>query len=175
MAVTSDADIVDTDASQSVADLFDFTPNYGADGQGAAAVETYGIDLIGDVDLGDATVGIDSGFTSGDATVYLYQDGNTVVASTAGLKGDVDAGNIVFVVAVDPLTGALTLEQSLRAAAQCPAQRGTRGGVCAHAVQQQRARQTAAGNARQGQHGWGGGAGIKRAKVHLSRSLWGGT
>lgn len=113
MAVTSDADIPDSDATGiSLAGLFDFTPDYGADGQGGAASESYGIDLVGDVDLGDATVGIDSGLTSGGQTIYLYQDGNSVVASTAALAGNVLAGNTIFTIAVDPSTGALTLSQT---------------------------------------------------------------
>ncbi|QIG55107.1 hypothetical protein G6N82_13985 [Altererythrobacter sp. BO-6] len=112
VAITSDADIVDTDSMSLVA-LFVSAADYGADGEGSAVIETYGIDLLGDTDLGDATVGINSGFTSGNATVYLYQDGNSVVASTAATKGDVDFGtNVVFVAAVNPTTGQLTLEQS---------------------------------------------------------------
>ena len=112
IAVTSDALITDTDATQSVADLFSYTPTYGADGQGAAAIQSYGIDLIGDVDAGAATVGIDSGFTSGGDPVYLYQVGGSVVASTAAVLGDVTVGNTAFTISVDPVTGALTLEQS---------------------------------------------------------------
>nr|WP_298897279.1 DUF5801 repeats-in-toxin domain-containing protein [uncultured Altererythrobacter sp.] len=111
VAITSDADITDSDLSQSVADLFNFTANYGADGQGGAPVETYGIDLVGDVDLGGATVGIDSGLTSGNATVYLYQVGSTVVGSTATTLGDLDLSNTTFVIGVTPTSGDLTLEQ----------------------------------------------------------------
>ncbi|CAN0066186.1 unnamed protein product, partial [Chrysoparadoxa australica] len=102
VAVTSDADITDSDTLE-LSSLLGYTPDYGADGQGGADSVAYGLDVVS---------GTDSGLTSGGNAVYLYKVGDDVIGSTQTPGGgDIDGTNIVFIMDLDTATGTITVTQ----------------------------------------------------------------
>ena len=106
MLVTQDAETIgtDTDTASSTAnfsDAFDIDSfDYGADGAGM-------IEWDYSLEIENGT----SGLSSNGAPITLYLIGGTVVGSTAGNIGDVDAANTIFDISVVEATGVVTLNQ----------------------------------------------------------------
>ncbi|GGD73717.1 DUF5801 repeats-in-toxin domain-containing protein [Croceicoccus mobilis] len=82
--------------------------DYGTDGAAASGglSETYALNIAAAYDAGTGTT-----LTSGGATIYLYEIGNTVIGATAATYGELASANTVFVVDVNTSTGEVGLQQ----------------------------------------------------------------
>ncbi|WP_416310591.1 retention module-containing protein [Pseudomonas sp. W03] len=82
---------------------FQVNANYGADGAGSTTL-SYSLQLAG-------ADGSNSGLTSGGSTVFLYNVGGVIVASTSASAAGITAENTVFSLSVNGSTGVVTLTQ----------------------------------------------------------------
>jgi VCBS repeat-containing protein len=106
---TQDAQTIDT-ASDSDVSTANFgsaftlaSSSYGADGAGTT-VWNYVLTLA-------VTQGSDSGLDSNGVQINLFNDGGTIVGSTATTLGTVNSTNTIFSLSVAPATGVVTLTQ----------------------------------------------------------------
>ena len=108
MLVTQDAE---TDGDPTDQDIASTTANFG--GAFSIASSSYGADGAGTTVWSYALV-VDnaaSGLTSGGDVINLYLVSGTVVGSTAGDAGSITAGNTIFTIGTDAVTGVVTLTQ----------------------------------------------------------------
>ncbi len=108
MLVTQDAE---TDGDPTDQDIASTTANFG--GAFSIASSSYGADGSGSIAWSYALVvdSATSNLTSGGDAINLYLVSGTVVGSTAADASSITAGNTVFTIGTDPVTGVVTLTQ----------------------------------------------------------------
>ncbi|WP_227340083.1 beta strand repeat-containing protein [Sphingopyxis sp. P8] len=100
IGAASDSDV----STANFGSVFSFAnADFGADGPGAISW-SYALTLFG-------ANGTDSGLDSNGASINLFNDGGTIVGSTAASLGDIDPGNTIFTISVNAGDGTVTLTQ----------------------------------------------------------------